>query len=414
MLSLRPFYPAIRLLICCLVLAIGLRTWLMMGLIEPVTVAGSSMVPTLHGIAVTAVCPECQHPFRVGAEFAAVTPNVPCPQCNLLRVPLHGLRSQRGDRLWVDRTSLFWEAPQRWDIVVARDPTDATEMCVKRIVGLPGEQIGLRDGNVLVNNEVVPKQLNERRALRRRVHQEQLRSQRWQPDDARRWKINDDVWEQIDTSDESMSWLHYQHPSARGVTDDVTYNAGLTRKLNLVSEFMLATDLHAIGEGSISFELDDGSASARIVLELPEGSVSLTESRQLGPTYQLSAAGRERLASGSVLLELSNFDYELLLVIDGRVELRRPWPRLKAAGTSHPFSVGVRGLEVSLRQLTVYRDIYHSRRANGAVLPPGPRWQLGPNEYFLLGDNGPVSIDSRVWGPVSAHLLLGKPLFRGR
>ncbi|MGI9428223.1 MAG: signal peptidase I [Bythopirellula sp.] len=412
--TLRQFYPAIRLVVCCLVLAIGLRTWLMMGLIEPVTVAGSSMVPALHGAAVTAVCPQCEHQFLVGTEFAAVTPNVPCPQCDLLRVPLNGLRSQRSDRLWVDRTSLFWQAPQRWDIVVARDPTAATEMCVKRIVGLPGEQIGLRDGNVLVNNEVVPKRLEERRALRQRVHREQLGSQRWQPDDARRWQLEDNVWKHSDSPDESTTWLQYQHPRALGITDDVTYNAGLTRKLNLINEFMLSTEMHAQGEGSISFDLDDGSASAQIVLRLPQGSVSLLESKQRGPTYQLSAPSRARLTGGSVLVELSNFDFELLLVIDGRVELRRRWPRLKAVGTTRPFSIGVRGLQLRLRELTVYRDIFHSSRAIGAVSPPGTRWQLAPGEYFLLGDNGPVSIDSRVWGPVSARLLLGKPLFSGR
>ncbi|NOY43332.1 MAG: hypothetical protein GXP26_16045 [Planctomycetes bacterium] len=35
---------------------------------------------------------------------------------------------------------------------------------------------------------------------------------------------------------------------------------------------------------------------------------------------------------------------------------------------------------------------------------------LGRGEYFLLGDNAPISVDSRRWGPVPGRLLLGKPV----
>ena len=414
MTTLRHCYPAFRLVVCCLVLAMGLRTWVIMGLIDPVTVAGSSMVPTLRGTSVKAECPNCKHPIRVGAEFAAVTPTVPCPQCDLLHVPLSGLRLQPSDRLWVDRTFLMRKHPQRWDVVVARDPVNAADMCVKRIVGLPGEQVGLRDGNVLINDEVITKRVDVRRALRHRIHREQQSSRRWRPDDVRRWQLRNDVWEHRDSSAESTSWLQYQHQRAQPITDDITYNAGLTRQLNLVNELMLSMEISVRGEGSIRLDLNDGSATAQIDFVLPEGSVSLMESGQRGPDFELAATSREQLVNGSVLLELSNFDHELLLVIDGHVELRRPWPRLHGAGVERPFSIGVQGLEVWLRELTVYRDIYHSGHAVGTVPPATTHWQLGEDEYFLLGDNAPVSVDSRVWGPVSARLLLGKPLYSGR
>lgn len=53
--------------------------------------------------------------------------------------------------------------------------------------------------------------------------------------------------------------------------------------------------------------------------------------------------------------------------------------------------------------------IFYTPRAAGQPLRAGP-WKLGQAEYFLLGDNSPVSIDSRTWGPVPTRLIVGVPL----
>src|SRR3989338_605923 len=38
---------------------------------------------------------------------------------------------------------------------------------------------------------------------------------------------------------------------------------------------------------------------------------------------------------------------------------------------------------------------------------------LGPDEYYLLGDNRAASLDSRAFGPVSRQSIIGKTLLRG-
>lgn len=432
---MKRFYPAIRLAVACLVLAIGLRTWLVMGLIEPVTVAGSSMAPTLRGIFVAAQCPKCHHAFSVGAEFAARTEAVTCPQCARSNVPLAALAWQHGDRIWIDRTTLRWRAPQRWEVVVARNPEDAAELCVKRVAGLPGETLALRDGNVLVDGAIFVKSLDQQHLLRQLVHREISNSHRWQPAETTHWRWNGSDWQhevwrpnlqrsnpqrpnpqrpnpqrRSMQQDDAIDWLRYQHPRAKPLTDDVTYNAGLTRQLNLVDEFMLSAELMVKGEGTLGLALNDGTARATVTLQLPGGELTLSESGQRGSTTQLAMASRQRLALGKVLLEFSNFDGQLLLTIDGRVELRRPWPITKAAGTDSPVSIGVQGMEVWLDELKLYRDTYHCTRAVDSRPPLIGGWLLGAEDYFLLGDNSPISLDSRRWGPVPRRLLVGRLL----
>jgi signal peptidase I len=52
-------------------------------------------------------------------------------------------------------TRFFGALPQRGDVVVFRWPGDRAQVWVKRVIGLPGDRVGLRKGQVWINGAAV-------------------------------------------------------------------------------------------------------------------------------------------------------------------------------------------------------------------------------------------------------------------
>lgn len=53
----------------------------------------------------------------------------------------------------INKFRYLFGAPKRGDIVVFRPPTDQAKYYVKRVIGLPGETVVVRDGNVYLRDE---------------------------------------------------------------------------------------------------------------------------------------------------------------------------------------------------------------------------------------------------------------------
>src|SRR3989338_2517867 len=58
-----------------------------------------------------------------------------------------------GDYLLIDELSYRFNEPQRGDVIVFRYPRDPSQFYIKRIVGLPGERVAIKDGKVSVFSE---------------------------------------------------------------------------------------------------------------------------------------------------------------------------------------------------------------------------------------------------------------------
>ncbi|MGB8454285.1 MAG: signal peptidase I [Anaerocolumna sp.] len=60
------------------------------------------------------------------------------------------------DRVFALRLSYLFEDPKRGDIIVFPFPDDESVNYLKRIIGLPGETVEIKDGKVYINNSKEP------------------------------------------------------------------------------------------------------------------------------------------------------------------------------------------------------------------------------------------------------------------
>jgi len=68
---------------------------------------------------------------------------------------------ENGDYLFVDELSYRFKEPQRGEVVVFKYPNDVSQRYIKRIIGLPGETVEVKDGKVDIFNKDGEKVLKE-------------------------------------------------------------------------------------------------------------------------------------------------------------------------------------------------------------------------------------------------------------
>ncbi len=127
------------------------------GFLEPFQLTTGSMAPLLLGVHRQCNCPKCGFPVVVGAPTNTSPANhydVKCPNCGQGDLGLDKQPDKPGQRLLVDKSAFEWRTPRRWEVIVFRGPDEKATPFVKRVVGLPGETVQIREGRVLIDGEI--------------------------------------------------------------------------------------------------------------------------------------------------------------------------------------------------------------------------------------------------------------------
>lgn len=334
----------LRLAIGVALVCVVLRTFVALGIINPVVVVGSSMAPGL-------------------AE---------------------------GDRVVVDRASIAWRSLQRWERVVTRSPDDARRLAIKRVVGLPGERIEFRQGDLWVDGKIVRKSLAEQLAMRVLVH---------------RQTPSDDRWRKLDTDPQSQI---YRHPGDGVLRDELAINRLVSRRLNAVADLMLTCQVEPPTDLPWQAELAAAGKSLQLRLAAETWRVTLDS-----PAGRVARGGKLPLNSGGkrIAVVLSLFDRQALVALN-----EQPLVELPTPGDSTPQRASPPRLvtpAAGTHELAVWRDVYYEQRPiDLAPADPAGGWRLGADRWFLVGDNQAISHDSRSWrtgrAGVPGRLLMGR------
>ena len=54
--------------------------------------------------------------------------------------------------LFGNEISKKWKDPERFDIVIFKYPDDESQLFIKRIIGLPGDKVEIKNGKVYIND----------------------------------------------------------------------------------------------------------------------------------------------------------------------------------------------------------------------------------------------------------------------
>ncbi len=61
-----------------------------------------------------------------------------------------------GDRLIANRLSYTFSEPKRFDIVVFKFPDDESKLYIKRIIGMPGDTVEIKNNEIYINGSTEP------------------------------------------------------------------------------------------------------------------------------------------------------------------------------------------------------------------------------------------------------------------
>jgi signal peptidase I len=325
--------------------------------------------------------------------------------------------SPGGDRIMVTKYYYAFSPVDRFDVVVFKFPLNQSKNFIKRVVGIPEEDLRVHHGNIYVRRKgehafrIARKSLRTQDSLWINVAPviEFLGAQ----------KDFDSFWEALPESPdrEAAKPLVQGHELTtmefhghRGVrfqyrrVPDDGHNQ-VVGELQLAFEFEL-TSIGPRGQVFAEIVNEQGRFEAILSVDAPSqlrfykpgsehGQPSWTDTLK---DVSLSMDKRYRFA-------LSVFDGSAYVRINDSVVARHDHleeldPEGNVPENTHPdrsVSFGAREATLRVRNLTLGRDIYYEGRPGENAIHEDETVPLGPHQYVMMGDNVNNSHDSRAW-----------------
>jgi len=327
------------------------------------------------------------------------------------------------DRVLVDKFSFHYREPERFEVVVFKYPLNRAQNFIKRIIGMPGEELEIRDGDLWVRPAGAAKTTDDDgwRVLRRprNIEDAQLRlletAEEWRFEDMQAWKLEDG-----DTLVASKAG-RAEFPRTVSIRDRYTdgYPKSLKGKIdvrtkrfngaNEVSDLRATTTVRAeAATTEVRVVLREGKRRYRFILPGPaapadakpmveafdpEGGMARATSVATAPWRLAAGAGVDVLAQ--------NLDDLLTLELEDGPTLTLEVP---AAGESRAATVAFEtdGAGARFEDIALYRDIFYTTASQRVT-----RWSIPEGNYVMLGDNPQDSSDGRDWQLAGIKVLAG-------
>jgi type IV secretory pathway protease TraF len=290
--------------------------------------------------------------------------------------------------------------PERGEVVVVR--AAEADPLVKRVVGLPGEELSITSaGDLLVDRERLDRSAAELPLV--------------PIFDLARWGWSS-LWSTTLPEAGAGVWTLPEGLTLETVlelTDGHLDPAG-----SWVPGEEVVGDLELTVEGleldpaaTLGITLREGGEHARLEASA-EGLVlwrltRLPGSGQAGPVLRTELGRVDEPCAPGARVSLANLDDTLLVRVNGVLVLRAEFGAASPGGSGPRAVLDCAGGDARLSGLLLARDLHYTRRGSFAVDSPV---RLGPGEVFLLGDASRRSADSREFGPVPLSELVGRVL----
>ncbi len=380
-------------------------------------VVGGSMAPNFLGEHVFFECSGCQSDVISDLAQASDRKRLICPYCGVEAV------QENCQRRAADSVRIEVDAPiERWDVVAFKVP-GSTDSGIKRIVGVDGETIEIRDGNLWADGKLIRKSLKAQRLVRVLVHDSKHATWDapvWLPENPDlNYKIKDGQFRFGGVNDQQreVGWIEYSHQryyahrptlmttsSSLPIEDNYGYNQDIARSLNPIEDIFVELEVESAPSGNICWQVTHRFGDFVFTLDVNKRHLMISKAGETKSNVKIDASC---FSSSAIRVEFSSFDQQFLVAINGQTVYRYAFESSGIQSVPARIKVGSDG-GVTINRIQIWRDLYYLA-ADGL---PGTSQTInaGPGDYVLLGDNVPISVDSRHWEhpTISAKQIIGR------